>query len=35
MNRSFVAGVVVGVAALWLIDRFVFKTPGTPSSNHG
>ncbi len=35
MNKSFITGVVVGVVALWVVDRFVFKAPGTSSSNHG
>jgi hypothetical protein len=35
MNKSLVIGIVIGAAGLWVLDRFIFKTPGTPSSNHG
>jgi F0F1-type ATP synthase assembly protein I len=35
MSKGFVTGVVVGAVGLWVLDRFVFKTPGTSSSNHG
>jgi F0F1-type ATP synthase assembly protein I len=35
MNRSFVFGVVAGVVLLWVVDRYVFKAPGTSTSNGG
>lgn len=35
MNRSLITGIIIGAVGLWAFDRFVFKTPGTHSSNHG
>jgi hypothetical protein len=32
-DGRFYTGVVAGMILLWVIDRYIFKTPGTPSSN--
>ena len=32
MNKTLIVGIVIGAVGLWVLDRYIFKTPGTPSS---